>query len=32
MRHATMSTEKSKAYYDRFINPIDFKIGDKVYG
>ena len=26
-----MSKEKSKTYYDRFINPIEFKIGDKVW-
>ena len=26
-----MSKEKSKVYYDRFINPIEFKIGDKVH-
>ena len=26
-----MSKEKSKLYYDRFINPIDFKMGDKVW-
>ena len=25
-----MSKEESKIYYDRFINPIEFKIGDKV--
>ena len=25
-----MSKEKPKVYYDRFINPIEFKIGDKV--
>ena len=26
-----MSKGKSKVYYDRFINPIEFKIGDKVW-
>ena len=26
-----MSKEKSKLCYDRFINPIDFKMGDKVW-
>ena len=26
-----MPKEKSKLYYDRFINPIDFKMGDKVW-
>ena len=26
-----MSKEKSKVYYDRFINPIEFKIEDKVW-
>ena len=26
-----MLKEKSKAYYDRFINLIEFKIGDKVW-
>ena len=26
-----MSKEKSKVYYDRFINSIEFKIGDKVW-
>ena len=26
-----MSKEKSKVYYDRFINPIEFKIGNKVW-
>ena len=26
-----MSKEKSKVYYDIFINPIEFKIGDKVW-
>ena len=26
-----MSKEKSKVYYDKFINPIEFKIGDKVW-
>ena len=27
-----MSKEKSKVYYNRFINPIEFKIGDKLCG
>ena len=26
-----VSKEKSKLYYDRFINPIEFKMGDKVW-
>ena len=26
-----MSKEKFKLYYDRFIDPIDFKMGDKVW-
>ena len=26
-----ISKEKSKVYYDRFINPIEFIIGDKVW-
>ena len=26
-----LSKEKSKKYYDRFINPVTFKAGDKVW-
>ena len=27
----TVLKEKSKLYYDRFVNPIDIKMGDKVW-